>query len=329
MSSDHIEVVPYSAEQAPAWEALVASATNGTLFHQRRFLAYHPPERFADASVMVRRGGSAVAVVPAAWIDDPELGRVWSSHPGASYGGPAFAPNVSGRTIVHTVEALLRHARSAGADLFQTRLPPHVFHRRPVEELEFALAFHGCSVWRSELSTCVDLDRMAPELMDSFRPACRRNLKKALRSGLVAGESDDFAQFWDVLADNLAREYGESPTHGYDEIMRLRQLAPDAVRLFVARDGDRIAAGTCVFVINDWSVHTFYMASRKDMQPSRPLNLALYAAMGWARDGGYRRFNFGVSTPQGRSVNWGLLRFKESFGGRGVVRNTYRKKLSP
>lgn len=307
------------------WERAVGSASNGTVFHRRRFLAYHPTNRFSDASFTLARGDRLVGVVPGAWVEDDELGRGWSSHPGASYGGPAFVGRPSGRTVVEAVEALVKTLRDDAAWL-QMRLPPHALHRAPaLEALEFALHLHGFEVSRSELSTFAALED--DDVLASLSPSCRRNIRKAERAGLVAEESNDLDQYWEILTDNLARGYGVTPTHERPEIERLRDLLPGDVRLFATHDGVRMVAGVLVFVINEWSAHTFYMASREDAQPTRPLNLALYEALRWARARGLRRMNFGVSTPRGRYVNWGLLRFKETFGGHNVVRNTYRLRI--
>lgn len=322
-----LEIVAYSAEFQQAWDDFVAGAVNGTVFHSRRFLAYHPEGRFSDQSLLALDGGAIAAVMPAAWRDVPGVGRVLVSHPGASYGGPVFAPRASSALIMDCLAAFEDRARELGAAALQMRLPPHVFHEWPLESLEFALRFRSYELLASELTCAVDLTATAEDVLASVAPACRRNIKKALRSDLEVGDSDDFAQYWDILAENLQRHHQVTPTHSLEEILRVRELLGDRVRLVVARRGERILAGTVLFACNRHAVHTFYMASRDEDREVRPLNLVLYHALRSARDEGFRHLNFGVSTPGGTSVNWGLLRFKESFGGRGVCRDSYRRLL--
>jgi hypothetical protein len=323
-----IRTEPFSASHAEEWDRFVDAGRNGTVFHQRSLLAYHPPDRFEDASLIFRDAQRMVSVFPAAWVHAPGIGRILQSHPGASYGGPVFARGARTDVVDAVVGALRSFAADAGADAIRMRLPPHVFHRPPLEELHFVLRFHGFSIFRTELSMFVQVRAESEEaLLATLDSSCRRAVRKAWKSGLVAGESQDIPQFWEVLEDNLKRRYGLAPTHTLAEALRLRELIPDRVRLFVARDGERILAGTFVFLCNDDAAHTFYLASREEAQAFRPLNLAVFSAMDWLRQNGFSRLNFGVSTPNGESVNWGLLAFKESFGASGVSRDTYQLVL--
>jgi len=322
-----IEVLPYESEHEREWDELVNGSINGTVFHTRRFLAYHPRDRFQDASLLCRVKGKLVAVLPAARVDEAEGRVLLNSHPGASYGGPVFTRKASATLVFGVLEAIEEQARRAGFDALQMRLPPHVFHGRPFATLEFALRFRGFHIARTELTSCVDLDTAVTDPMLGFTTNCRNQLRQAMRASLESGESEDYAQFWAMLEENLRARHDVTPTHTLEEILRLRDLLGEAIRLFATWQDGRLLAGTVVFVCNQECAHTFYMASLLESQHLRPLNLALHRAMTWARDRGLRRLNLGVSTPDGESVNWGLLHFKEGFGARGVCRDTYRKDL--
>jgi lipid II:glycine glycyltransferase (peptidoglycan interpeptide bridge formation enzyme) len=209
------------------------------------------------------------------------------------------------------------------------RLPPHVFHSPPFEELDFALRFHRFSIVCSELSHWIALQGDDDEaVLASLESRGRRAVRKALKAGLEHGESDDIDQYWEILDDNLRRRFGKSPTHSRDELHRLRELCPGEVRLFTAHRGDRILGGALVMITNAETAHTFYHASREEAQELRPLNLAIYSAMVVLGKHGTRRLNLGVSTPDGQSVNWGLVSFKESFNAVGTCRDTYEIVLA-
>jgi lipid II:glycine glycyltransferase (peptidoglycan interpeptide bridge formation enzyme) len=51
-------------------------------------------------------------------------------------------------------------------------------------------------------------------------------------------------------------------------------------------------------------------------------NLLNHAALGWARDNGFRHYDFGTSSIDMRE-NEGLIRFKAGFGGGSHFRDTY------
>lgn len=323
-----IEIVPYSDTLLQEWDEFVDNSRNGTIFHKQQFLGYHPVGRFDNASLMLRKKGKLVAVFPAAWVDDEELGRVFNSYPGSSYGGPVFCPKTRTSTIESILEAIEQYVRAKGGTAIQMRLPPHVFHNPPLEELEFLLHLYGYRICRAELSNFVTLEGTNEDLLARAEPRCRRHVKKGLRHGLTHSESEDYDAYWEILEENLESRYGVRPTHTLEEMKDLAQRFPDDVKLFAVHEGTRMVAGTVVFQTTRSTAHTFYMSSRADARQVAPMNLALYSAMVTLQNLGFRAVNFGVSTPQGKSVNWGLLEFKESFGGSGVCRNTYRKCLN-
>ena len=81
-----IEIRSFQQNCSGEWDDFVWNANNGTLFHTRKFLEYHPPERFTDHSLCFYDGNKKIALFPA--IDYNDNGkRVLISHRGASYGG--------------------------------------------------------------------------------------------------------------------------------------------------------------------------------------------------------------------------------------------------
>lgn len=65
-TTDRLRLVPYRAEWATCWDDFVNRSQNGTIYHTRRFLTYHPAGRFVDASLLVYHDDQMIAVVPAA-----------------------------------------------------------------------------------------------------------------------------------------------------------------------------------------------------------------------------------------------------------------------
>lgn len=89
-----LDLVAYTDCCKGYWDSFVLSggACNGTFLHTRRFLDYHPPERFRDSSILIQLAGrnDLVAVVPAAIVCN-EGQDILFSHPGSTYGGPVIA----------------------------------------------------------------------------------------------------------------------------------------------------------------------------------------------------------------------------------------------
>ena len=61
----------FCAEFENEWDDFIASSVNGTLMQERRFLNYHPMDRFLDHSLIFREGKRILAVLPAAEVQQP------------------------------------------------------------------------------------------------------------------------------------------------------------------------------------------------------------------------------------------------------------------
>ena len=117
-----------------------------------------------------------------------------------------------------------------------------------------------------------------------------------------------------------------NPTHTLDELLKLKKMFPAKIRLFGAFLDDKLIAGVCNFSANSNVVLAFYISHDEDYQKYRPVNLLFYEIMKRYKEENYRFLDFGIFTVN-MEPNWGLGRFKENFGARGIFRDTYYKNL--
>ena len=80
--------------QSQQWEAFIGDSNNGTLFHRRKFLNYHPKDRFEDHSLMAYKKDKLLSIFPAA-VNIEDGKRLLISHPGASMGSFVVPVNLS------------------------------------------------------------------------------------------------------------------------------------------------------------------------------------------------------------------------------------------
>ncbi|MEO2004576.1 MAG: GNAT family N-acetyltransferase [Candidatus Poribacteria bacterium] len=320
---------PYAAEHSAEWDDFVLRSRNGTLFHRQSFLRYHPPDRFNDCSLMLRRRGRLVGVFPAA-IERRNYRDVLRSHPGASYGGLVIGLAPRAETVVACTRALVAFARGEGFDGIEMRLPPSVFHRFPAEDVDLALHASGFRVAGIELTNAICLDGGPDAWQALFQGDTANRLRRIDREGAVSVEEGPaWPEYWPMLEETLS-QFEATPTHSLEEIERLARELPDDIRLFRCRVGGVLVGGVVVFVGNPHAVHTFYMAQNHTGREHRCLDAALSRVMEWAHARGHRFVNLGTSTlTGGPHLNAGLCRFKERFGGFGVARRTYALDLRP
>ena len=312
------------------WEEFWRSAVNGTMFHSLRFLSYHPPERFNHHHVTFRRKGNLVGIFPGAVIQEKDGSKSWVSHPGASYGGPAWSTKLKYHHLESLVHALVDYAARCGFQRIKLTPPPVIYNDHPVQDLDFALTGMKFSQIRQELTQAVHLDFPKNSLLDTFVNKTRTAYRSAVKNGLQFRVIEkpgaaDLDRFWEILVENR-RGLGVVPAHNRQEIERLHHLMPDRLMLAVIEHGSRTIAVIWNFICNQNALLEFYMAHEVEYQQLRPVPLLTHHTMQWAKQKGFRYLDFGISSVWG-DPTWGLLRFKENFGSRHYLRVTYQLEL--
>ena len=103
-------------------------------------------------------------------------------------------------------------------------------------------------------------------------------------------------------------------------------MFPKEIRLWGAFLDKKLIAGVCNFTANLKVVLAFYISHNEDYQEYRAVNLLFYEIMKKYQAEGFRFLDFGIFTVN-MEPNWGLARFKENFGARGIFRDTLYKDL--
>lgn len=334
---DALDVTPLG-DDTSAWRQVLASSTNGTLFHDLDFLGYHPPERFTWRHLVIRHGSRTIAVVPAGERTEA-TGEVWLASPtGASTGGPAVVPDLSTTTLVQLTQALVRYAADHDFAGVELRLPPPPYGHPMTDRVGFAVAAAG---FRLEDQLLTHIVALAPEryadrpgaLLDARLTKTRRyEVRRAGRDGLdareVTTEPAQLDAFWPLLEGNHAR-HDARPTHTRAELHALADRLGARMRLVLAyaRDRPGPVAGILVFMVRDDVAYTMYIAQADPRdEPGARLGPGACLAMLMTRltREGVRWLDLGPSSFPGYRLNDGLAFFKESFGAQGWCRDTWR-----
>ncbi|MBN1543563.1 GNAT family N-acetyltransferase [candidate division KSB1 bacterium] len=315
-----IEVERFVEADAAAWDDYVERTNNGTIFHSRRFLGYHPAGRFVDHSLWLTREGKRVALFPAVDLDLAGK-RLLFSHRGASYGGIVYRNPLGISDAFEYVKALIDYARAAGFGGIDITPPPRCYVLKPTDYVEFALLQNGFAYRKREISSVITLDFNPESVAGTFSESSRRAVRKAVKSGVEVRESDDFHSFYHILERNLRLRHNVNPTHSLDELLMLKRLFPEKIKLFGAFYQGRMIAGVVMFECNPRAVLAFYISHDDDYQQVRSVNLLFHEIICWSIRERYKFFDFGIFTVN-EDPNWGLGRFKESFGAQGIFRDS-------
>lgn len=301
----------YSAAREQAWNAFLGASKNGTFLFDRRYMEYHA-DRFPDASLMVFRDDSLVALLPA-----NRLGNTLQSHGGLTFGGLILGRQMTTPRYLEVLAAVMTHLKEAGIDRVEYKPVPTIYHQYPAEEDRYALFLIDAQCYRRDVTSVILPGRRLP-----LRKGRKSEISKARRLGVVAEATDRWAEFWEILMENLRRKHDVAPAHTVDEIRLLQSRFPGNIHLFTASVNGRMQAGTVIYE-TPCVAHTQYIGCSQEGQESGALDFLLAQLIEQVyQDKPF--FNFGISNENnGRFLNQGLIEFKEGFGARSIASDAY------
>lgn len=321
-----MEVIRYTEDFRKDWEEFIATTINGNFLHTRAFYDHNEQNAKDDFSLIFFKKNKIVAVLPSI-ILVKEGKKIINSHARSTYGGFIISKSIGVKDALDIVNLTLDIAKKELADEIIIRNPFKIFYNTISEETDYAMWYHGFEIKFRELETYIDLRPSIEVIKKQYDKGTKYNIVKAWKHVQVE-ETEDFGGYWKILASNLYEKYKKEPTHSIENILKLRNnVGKDNIRLFGAYHENVLVAGCVIFVLNN-SLHAQYIAQNNNHQEFRPINAIIDYIIDWGKNKNFDYFNLGTANEdEGKFINEGLFHFKESFGGRGVLRETVYKKL--
>jgi hypothetical protein len=309
-----LRVERYKQSRKKEWNEFVEKANNATFLFNRGFMDYHS-DRFEDYSLMVFIKDKVVACLPANIINNNEV----CSHQGLTYGAFIMEKELKLPIQIEIVKSVLEHYHRAGIEVIKYKAFPRFYNLQQTDEVDYCLFRVGAQLYRKDLAIAIDREQQM-----KYSSSYTRQSKSAIKAGYRVEKSSDFLSFWkNVLIPNLLDRFGVEPVHSIEEIEQLVSKFPENIELLVSRNkSGNIVAGT-VFFISENVTHCQYISATQEGRNSGALNL-LYTTSIDEHFLDKRYFDFGIANEDnGRSLNDGLLAWKERMGGRGYSHDFY------
>jgi len=320
-----ITVRKYNKSDLKQWDEFVENSNNGTLFHLRKFLGYHPDDRFIDNSLIFEKKEKIISIFPGT-LKEKDGKTSLISHPGASMGSCVVPENLAFIDALELTEQLVSYASKNGIHRLQITLPPIIYNKRFSQYLDFAYQKSGFNYQKREVTSMLFLENTIEKCLDKFKSNHRTAVRKAEKSGIQIRQSEDFTSFFSILEKNLSIRHNVKPAHTLEEMLQLKKLFPEKIKLFGAFYEEEMIAGVVNFIVSTRVVLAFYISHMEKYQELRPINLLFYQIFKWAIQNHLQIFDFGIFTIN-ENPNMGLARFKENFGASGVFRDTIELNL--
>ncbi len=294
------------------WNEFINNSKNGIFMFNRNFMEYHK-DRFTDNSLLFYDNEKLMALFPASIKDG-----ILSSHGGLTYGGFITNTDMKQHHMNDCFTALKEYAAQNGIKEIIYKHIPHIYHKQPAEEDLYSLFISNAQVLKVEASTVVDLKM--PLKMQEIR---KRQIKKAIKSGVQVIECNDFESFIDLENEVLLERHGTKAVHTAAELRLLKERFPERIKLYGAYYQNKIIAGTVLFIYDN-AIHTQYLAANDIARDIGALDFTISTVIETYKDS-KKWLDFGISTEDGgHYLNEGLISQKEGFGGRTNIYQTWK-----
>jgi Acetyltransferase (GNAT) domain len=326
MSRLRCEILTSNAVALESIDRLFARATNGTLFHHPRFLSYHGADKFPRAAwrhYLFARNGRPVAFLPGALITEEEL--TFRSPLGSSLGGLVHEALAYSK-VDECLDIWWQDLEQQGCTRAEIVLAPAPYSEpRWSEAVEFKLNQLGFVLHEPELCLIVPIQGGPDFPRHLVRDSAWGAFKQARRRGVTVHHSarftDDLERFYPILVNNKKR-LGATPTHSFDELLRIHRLAPQETHLFLATADTQPVGGILAFQATPFLLNAFYPADSEAGRDLRAMDALLVELYRWALDHSIRWVDLGPSSFR-LTLHPTLTFFKEGHGGEKFLRRRY------
>jgi len=316
-----MEIIEYSDNWKEKWDKFVIESNNGTIFHQQKFFDYHTPNKFSFKHLIFTENNNIVAVLPGGIIKES-----FESPIGASYGS-LVTKDIKFSKALELVDTLINYGKQNSLKELVLTSAPRIYEKHPNENLDFAMLWSGFNYSLHYISSAIKLfpDQ---DIFQRFQPTVRRNVRKYLNSNELRVEMNDrYDEFYPILLDNKAR-HNVKPTHSLEDLLKLKQLFPDYIKLFMVYYKDKPIAGSNLFICNEVVTLCFYNMLLYEFEHLKPIHRVMYEVVKWSTENGYQYVDIGVSqdtkAANPMTPSMPLIDFKEKFDAKTVMRNTLK-----
>lgn len=333
MVTDLYSVENYTEDMADFWDDFVMNnSVNGIILQTRRFLNYHPKDRFMDASLVVRDAKKHIAaVIPACRIEENRQ-KIFFSHKGSTYGGIIIGTKYyCAHKVIYIIDAIESYLCEEGYNKIIYKILPNIFCKKDSDLLQYCLYYRKYFSY-DELNLYIDYSRYGYDTMKRLAQGKRTDVHNCQKSGMelkTLQTDGEMSEFYDVLCETLAK-YALQPVHSLCELILLKnEILENEIEFYGLFYENKLVAGSMMFYYNNIGVaNTQYLCARSEYNKLSPMSYMYYCMIEEMRKKNFKKLSFGITSEHcGIELNYGLTWSKECFGSEHQVNKVYYKNL--
>lgn len=323
-----VKLEEYTDIYADRWDRFVLKESiNGTFLQTRKFLNYHPKDRFTDSSLVFLCGNNIVAVLPANYN---LAERKILSHQGSTYGGLILSKNSCKiQTLDMIFNELDSYFKVKGVKKISVAQTGSIYQRQKTSLIDYYFFLNGYESL-AEIGYYIDVSDPNKNLLEDFSASRRRDYRYSLKNSFqfrTLNSDKDIEGFYKILLDNYTK-FDATPVHTLEELTDLyKNRIHEYIRFYGVFDGENMVAGAMIFLFDKKVFHTQYLAVRQN-DIHRFINEFLYTNLiNEAQEEGFEIISFGTATLEhGKVLNRNLAQYKEGYGTSTYINYRYEKE---
>lgn len=292
-----MKVLTLNSSAENAWSSFVQSTWDATSYHQFGWKAViaksfgHPCHYLAA----IEDSGDWQGVLPLTYMHSSLFGKFLVSVPFVNYGGLLCKSEAAACSLLDEAERL---RLSYGAKYVELR--------------HLARAVEGLPTKQHKVTMILDLAKDVDSQWKLFNPKLRNQIRKAEKSSLevMIGHLELLDGFYEVFSRNM-RDLG-TPVYAKTFFYNVLETFSDTTRIVSVKYHEHVIAVGIALWFRD-TLEIPWASSINDYKSLCPNNMLYWAAIRFAIENGFSKFDFGRSTP-----NEGTYNFKKQWGAMPV-----------
>jgi hypothetical protein len=294
----------------PNWDDLLLTNPAATFFHTAAWAKvlsesyYYKPLYFT-----IIEDGKLSALIPIMGINSFLTGKRGVSLPFTDHCQPISPDSEVARKLF---EKVIDYGKKVGWKSMEFRGGQNLFQAQPYSETFFT----------HTLNLIKDVD----EISKSLRSSTWRNIQKAEKNDITVIRSNSLPSVREFYRLNCMTRRGHGlPPQPWQFFKHLFKnvISPEKGTVFLASSKNKAVAGAVFFHFGNQAIYK-YGASDRNHQHFRPNNLAMWQAIKWYTEKGFKSVSFGRTEPE----NQGLMQFKRGWGTNEQILNYYKYDLA-
>ena len=329
--SEEYRVCLYDKEKEEIWDSFIENeAVNATFLQSRRFLNYHPEDRFIDYSLMIYNSKNQLVALCPACKEINENGEMcFFSHRGSTFGG--VLTNKKNHVVakyIAIIEAIEEFLSENNFSTVHYRVTSDLFCDRKIETELYSFFYKGYETIE-ELSLYVDFSTYKEDIIKNLSQGKRTDVNNCIKEGMYFAEiesDEDIERFYELLCRNLEK-YDAKPVHTLEELRKLKySVLKEKCEFWGIYLGKKLIAGGMLFLFNEKVAHTQYLCANMEYNKLSPMSFLYFSFLKSLKERGFGIVSWGnVTEDEGKYLNVGLLKSKEAYGSTYSINWSFRK----